>query len=39
VDFVQKVRQLGLQVDTIIGAHGRQGTMEEVAKAAAAAAP
>jgi glyoxylase-like metal-dependent hydrolase (beta-lactamase superfamily II) len=37
VDFVRKVRQLGLQVDTIAGAHGRTGTMEEVAKAAAAA--
>jgi glyoxylase-like metal-dependent hydrolase (beta-lactamase superfamily II) len=37
VDFVKKVQQLGLQVDTIIGAHGRQGTMDEVAKAAAAA--
>jgi glyoxylase-like metal-dependent hydrolase (beta-lactamase superfamily II) len=37
VDFVQKVRTLGLQVDTIVGSHGRQGTMEEVAKAADAA--
>jgi glyoxylase-like metal-dependent hydrolase (beta-lactamase superfamily II) len=36
VDFVRKVRALGLQVDTIAGAHGRTGTMEEVAKAAAA---
>src|SRR6185503_18147713 len=34
VDFVQKVKQLGLQVDTIVGAHGRQGTMEEVVAAA-----
>jgi glyoxylase-like metal-dependent hydrolase (beta-lactamase superfamily II) len=37
VDFVQKVRALGLQVDTIVGSHGRDGTMDEVAKAAAAA--
>ena len=37
VDLVQKVQQLGLQVDKILTAHGRDGTMDEVAKAAAAA--
>jgi glyoxylase-like metal-dependent hydrolase (beta-lactamase superfamily II) len=37
VDFVQKVRQLGLQVETIVGSHGRQATMEEVVKSADAA--
>jgi len=36
-DFVDKVRKLNLQVATVVGGHGRVGTMEEVAKAAAAA--
>jgi glyoxylase-like metal-dependent hydrolase (beta-lactamase superfamily II) len=36
VAFVEKVRQLGLQVDTIVGSHGRVGSMDEVAKAAGA---
>ncbi len=35
-DFVDKVKKLGLQVETIAGGHGRVGTMEEVAKAVAA---
>ena len=35
-DFVDKVRKLGLQVETITGGHGRVGTMDEVAKAVAA---
>lgn len=39
VDFVQKVRQRGLQVDTIVGSHGRVGTMEEVVKAVEAQSP
>ena len=37
VDLVQKIRALGLDVDQVVGAHGRVGTMDEVAKAAAAA--
>ena len=37
VDLVRKIRAMGLGVDTIVGAHGRMGTMDEVAKAAAAA--
>lgn len=37
VDFVQKVQQLGLQVDKILTAHGRDATMDEVVKAVAAA--
>ena len=39
VDLVRKIRAMGLGVDTIVGAHGRVGTMDEVAKAASAAAP
>lgn len=38
VDFVQKVRQRGLQVETIVGSHGRVGTMDEVVKAVEAQA-
>jgi hypothetical protein len=38
VDFVQKGRQRGLQVDTIVGSHGRVGTMDEVVKAVEAQA-
>jgi hypothetical protein len=34
---VDKVRKLGLQVETIAGGHGRVGTMDEVSKAVAAA--
>jgi len=37
VDLVRKIRAMGLGLDTIVGAHGRMGTMDEVAKAAAAA--
>jgi glyoxylase-like metal-dependent hydrolase (beta-lactamase superfamily II) len=36
-DFVAKVKMLGLQVQTVTGGHGRVGTMDEVAKAVAAA--
>jgi glyoxylase-like metal-dependent hydrolase (beta-lactamase superfamily II) len=36
-DFVAKVKTLGLQVETVTGGHGRVGTMDEVAKAVAAA--
>jgi glyoxylase-like metal-dependent hydrolase (beta-lactamase superfamily II) len=36
-DFVAKLKQLGLQVETVTGGHGRVGTMDEVAKAVAAA--
>ena len=32
VDFLDKVKRLGLQVETIAGAHGRVGTLEEVSK-------
>jgi glyoxylase-like metal-dependent hydrolase (beta-lactamase superfamily II) len=35
-DFVQKVKALGLNVETITGGHGRIGTMDEVARAAGA---
>lgn len=34
VDFVGKVQKLGLAVETIVGGHGRVGTMAEVVRAA-----
>jgi hypothetical protein len=36
-DFVAKLKALGLRVETVAGGHGRVGTMDEVAKAVAAA--
>jgi YD repeat-containing protein len=38
VDFSEKIGKLGLQVDVLVPAHGRQGTMEDL-KAALAARP
>jgi glyoxylase-like metal-dependent hydrolase (beta-lactamase superfamily II) len=33
-DFVEKTKALGLQVETVVGGHGRVGTFAETAKAA-----
>lgn len=38
VDFADKIAKLGLKIDTIIPAHGRRGTMDDL-KAALAARP
>ena len=34
-DFVAKVRTLGLQVETVVGGHGRVGNLAEISKAVA----
>lgn len=35
VDFLDKVKKLGLQVETIAGGHGRTGTLDEVSRTVA----
>jgi hypothetical protein len=39
VDFAAKIAGLGLSVDTIVPAHGRRGTMDDLTEALAVQPP